>query len=28
MALLTIVIVENYNKIQLKKNFGSQEYQS
>ena len=24
MALLTIVIVENYNKIQLKKNFGSQ----
>jgi uncharacterized protein involved in exopolysaccharide biosynthesis len=28
MALLTIIIVENYNKLQLKKNFGSQEYLS
>jgi uncharacterized protein involved in exopolysaccharide biosynthesis len=27
-ALLTIVIVENYSKLQLKKNFGSQEYLS
>jgi len=27
MTLLTIVIVENYSKLQLKKNFGSQEYQ-